>query len=83
MSPSQRPAVAAIAASLVNRMRYHRVFDHAVDLRRRDNNAGPGISFVPAAPANGFGGVTASRFASPADMQKAMDAYYTEHKTQH
>ena len=30
MNPSQRPAVAAIAASLVNGEKYYRVYDHAV-----------------------------------------------------
>jgi hypothetical protein len=29
MNPTQRPAVAAIAASLVNGQRYYRVYDHA------------------------------------------------------
>ena len=31
MNPSQRPVAAAIAASLVNRARYHRVYDHAAE----------------------------------------------------
>ena len=33
MNPSQRPAVAAIAASLVNGQRYYRVYDHAAGRR--------------------------------------------------